>query len=737
MSGKKRGSGSISSKVIRSLRARILSTFGDSGEPDLVANSLLLKRLISYASIVTQKSVTCQWGVEHKTDLNNVIILNPYDPDRNALATDRKIVVDAVLEHEIRGHWQHTPRQIFETVISISEGLSEVSNQDYWKVPEHASRLHAIHQVFNILEDGRIETRVRWEQPAVYEIIVAGDRIRPRWRREPVYRAAKKVYLAKINKLKNRQTTKCKQCGQNESFEGIECESCFIEQYRWEQISGSLLLSVLPPHTPPLKIVEPEVRAVIQECFPLLVNILRGTAKDCVDFSLEILKILIKHGMVPTKPTSNHLAVNDATGHPEAKDTSMSQKNATQAGLNAPSLSNASTTPVNSDKSNQNTKSSNNEKQPQNKPDQNIKPGKSEASKQPASRNPDNNDLKDPSESDQLPELDELANRDLQNFDIDLHLDIEKIRHDAQITLYSLQYIQDSQKAHDLIMGVSGMGAGPGIDRNIRRVQVNQKLYDVLRIRNIESGRRFAREIEDLVHSLSQAQSFQRAGRLDRKQLVNAVARGKNTVFIRPKIHYQLDLAVIVSVDLSGSMSAYNKPISLQENYRPSPAQLADTVTTCSIGFERLKVPYEVRAFGSYQWLVKGFYDHDPGGIGGMAGKDDGGTDMLPAVEYASIAMLGRQEKDRLIVIMTDGWPANVEATSEKIRVARLQGNQVMGILFDYPQNSRKRDQSDPAMASLFGPNGFTVIHSLDVFPNVVGNAIKEIIRQGFVSAKE
>jgi hypothetical protein len=57
--------------------------------------------------------------------------------------------------------------------------------------------------------------------------------------------------------------------------------------------------------------------------------------------------------------------------------------------------------------------------------------------------------------------------------------------------------------------------------------------------------------------------------------------------------------------------------------------------------------------------------------------------------------------------------------------------------LFDYPQNSKKRDQSDPAMSSLFDPNGFAVIHSLDEFPNIVGNAIKEIVRLGFVSAKE
>lgn len=726
MSKKRSGSGLISSKAIRSLRARIQSTFGDGDESDLIANPLFLEKLTSYARIVTKKPVTCQWGNENKTDLNNLIILNPYDPDRNTPAADRKIVIDAVLEHEIRGHWQHTPRQVFETVINISEGHSEVSNQEYWKVPKHASRLHAIRHLFNILEDGRIETRIRWEQPAVYEIIAAGDLIRPRWKREPVYRAAKKVFSAKLNKYKNRKTVKCNQCGQNESVEGEICETCFVEQYRWEQISGALLMSVLPPHTPPLEIIEPEVRTVIQECFPLLVEILRGTAKDCMNISLEILKKLINHGMVPPRPSNNHLSTNDAAGHPDAKDTKISQKNAVQAGLSGLNISD---TKVNSS---QNKDSNKNKKQSQNTADHNN--NKSSTGEQSSSDNQSNKDSK---ENNRIPELDELANHDLQDFDVDVHLDILTLRRKAQVLLDSLQYTQDAQRTYDLIMGVSGIGAGPGVDRGIRRVQGNQRLYEVVRNRNLEAGRRFAREIDDLVHSLSQPQRFQRTGRLDRKQLVNAVARGKNTVFIRPKIHYQLDLAVIISVDLSGSMSAYNKLIGLHENYRPSPVQLVDAVATCAIGFERLKVPYEIRAFGSYQWLVKGFYDRDPYGVGGMAGKDDGGTDMLPAVEYAAIAMLGRQEKDRLIIIMTDGWPTNIDTTSEKIRTARMQGNQVMGILFDYPQNTKKRDQSDPAMSKLFGPNGFTVIHSLYEFPTIVGSAIKEIVRLGFISAKE
>jgi len=735
MPGKKKGFSSVSSKIIRSLRARISSTFGNDSNRDLVANPLLLNRLTSYASIVTRKSVICQWGKEHKTNLGNIIILNPYDPEKNAPDADRKIVIDAALEHEIRCHWQHTPRQVFETVVSVSEGHSEVSNQDYWKVPEHASRLPPILQVFNILEDGRAETRVRWEQPAVYEIIAAGDRIRPRWKRESVYRAAKKAHTVISNKLKNHQIIKCKTCGKNDSHEGVACEACFTEQYRWEQITGILLLAALPPHTTPLNVVEPEVRVAFQECFPLLLNILRGTAKDCKDYSLEILKILIKHGMVPPKPDNNHLNTNDATGHPDAKDTKMPQKIIQHSGLSESVSKNTKNSANKNNESNQNKSNSASGKKSGGKSGQNNKPEKDELDHQPDSSQADKSDSKDSAENSPLPELDQLANHDLQDFDFDVQLDIEKIRREAQAVINNLQYNQDAQKAYDLILGVSGIGAGPGIDRNIRRVQPNAILYEFLRVRNLELGRRFAREIDDLVHSLSQVQRYQRAGRLDRKQLVNAVARGKNTVFIRPKVHYKLDLAATISVDLSGSMSAYNRTINPKETYRPSPAQLADAVATCSIGFERLKVPYEVRAFGSYQWLVKGFYDHDPSGVGGMAGTDNGGTDMLPAVDYATIAMFGRQEKDRLIVIMTDGWPSNVQATADKIRAAKLMGNRVLGILFD--NLTENRNQVDPAMSSLFGPNGFTVIHSLDEFPRVVGNAVKEIIKKGFVLAKE
>lgn len=734
MPGQKNRPSGISSKAIRSLKARIQSAFGsDDGDP--VANPILLKRLTSYASIVTKKNVLCKWGEEHKTNLDNEIILNPFDPTKNTAPVDRKIILDAVLEHEIRCHWQHTPRHVFEEIASISENRSPISEQDYWKTPEHFSRLNVIKHLFNILEDGRTETRVRWERPNIYEIIAAGDKIRPRWESEPVYRPAQKVYRTKISKLKNQNKSKCKQCGQDNSFNGLECESCFTEQYRWEQITGILLLAALPPHVPPLDIVESEVRSAFQECFPLVKKLLRGTATECKHFSLEILKILIKHKMVPPQPIVGHLRTNDASGHPDAKDTPMPPTIAHQAGLNQDS-NRAGNPETNKNQDKQNQEGDRDDKQPQNEQKQkDKKPEAGGASKlSQEENNPEAQNSPGSAKNETNPELENLANRDLQNFDADVDLDLEKFRREAQNIIDSIQYDRDSQKAHDLIMGVSGSGAGPGIDRNIRRVAPNKNVYEILRTRNLELGKRFAREIDDLVHSLSQNQRYQRAGRLDRKQLVNAVARGKNTVFIRPRIHYQLDLAVIFSIDLSGSMSAYNKPVSLLENHRPSPAQLADAVTICSIGFVRLKVPYEVRAFGSYQWLVKGFYDRESFGIGGMAGKDDGGTDMLPAVEYAAIAMFGRQEKDRLIVIMTDGWPANVEETTKKIQFARLHGNQVLGILFDY--GTKKRDQSDPAMSRLFGPSGFTVIHTLDEFPQVVGNAIKEIVRQGFVSIK-
>jgi hypothetical protein len=177
-------------------------------------------------------------------------------------------------------------------------------------------------------------------------------------------------------------------------------------------------------------------------------------------------------------------------------------------------------------------------------------------------------------------------------------------------------------------------------------------------------------------------------------------------------------------------MSSHNHPISASMTTPHSqaiPCQLADAVTICTIGLGRFGAAFEVRAFGSYQWLVKGLYEHNYNGLGGLPGLDNGGTNMLPALECAQLSLLGRQENNQLMVVMTDGVPAKIPQCTEQIRLARLQGVRVLGVLF--ANGEEDRSQTNPTMARLFGPGGYTVIYSLDSFPRVVGHAIKDIIR--------
>jgi nitric oxide reductase activation protein len=228
---------------------------------------------------------------------------------------------------------------------------------------------------------------------------------------------------------------------------------------------------------------------------------------------------------------------------------------------------------------------------------------------------------------------------------------------------------------------------------------------------------------------LLRPQRYQRVGRLDQKQLVNAVARDRSTVFVRSKLSNQLDLAVSINVDISGSMDQFNRSIDLDNldiDHTEDTAQLVDAITICAIGLKSIEVDFEVRAFGGYQWLAKTYYESDCFGIAGLAKEDRKGTDMAPAIRYSRIALLGRLEKDQLLIMMTDGYPVNPVETAEEVRLAKQVGIHVLGILF--ANNAEERSLTDPSMAQLFGPNGFEVIHSLDEFPKEVGQAIKRII---------
>jgi hypothetical protein len=756
---------------MRTMSKRLNQLINRYGVRDPVRNPQLLERLSSYASIIAKKPVTCKWGDKHQTNLDNAITLNPDDP-KHGPGAERKIVIDAALEHEIRGHWRYTPRRSFEIVVDLSNGYQ----YEGFSIEDIKEQSQAIKPIFNILEDGRVETRLRWEAPRSYEIIALGDLIRPRWKTPELYLPAPKAYRIYLKDYLSSEKSLCPICQENPAPSQAVCESCFTKNYRWEQITGILLTSAIPPHTPPLSIVEKEVRKVFELCTPFVLYSLSGTSIDVIQSSLEIINILIKHEMIPNEPKTSHLKTNNATGHGDARDSGMSKRTKKTSGLDDSNGQEQKDVPEkdnrkSSGESQENQADSKNQAKPERsgngngggdskRPDTNIQPGKegkdektgqdttndrskgpnespqsdSASNKQkekPNSKQDSNNGSKNEPDEEQVKQatqkLEKLSEKDLQDFNYVFGLDINIAKKKAQDEINYLEGEQRENFARQLIMGVSSASAAPGIDVKIRRTKQLRDSYQILEVHNRERARRFSREIRNLMSFLMRPQKYQRIGRLDRKQLVNAVARKRDTVFIRSKASRVLDLAVSLNVDISGSMSQFNQPI-IGRDLVCRTLQLVDAVSICAIGLGQLNAKLEVRAFGSYQWLAKGFYENECFGIAGIAGEDSGGTDMTPAIEYCRIALLGRQEKDKLLIIMTDGYPANQEEAAREVHLAKQVGIHVLGVLFD--NYSEKRDFTDPAMAKLFGPNGFTVIHSLDQFPREVGQGIKSIIRK-------
>lgn len=656
------------------LRDQIREIMARRGYVDPVANPTLLRHLTSYASIVAGQPLQCRWGDGHYTDLINTIVLNPFDP-KDASAVDRKIIVDAALEHEVRGHWLHTPRSVFEAVCEMAEGKGLVARQASWQQPARASIRHAIKPIFNILEDGRVETRLRWEHPGAYKVIATSDRIRPRWVRPPVYLAAPKTYAGLRRKASDRAPAVCSICQKNETIQGVPCQICFTEQYRWEQISGMLLLAALPPHTPPVgNVVEGEVYHAYHLCSPWILRAISGTAQQAFESAQEILRILIDFGMVPPTPETKHLMVSDAKGSSLAQNDGMTTSVAEAAGFKS------------------------------------VDPTRDDSAKL---------------------SIDDVALKDLQDFDFGADLDMDTVRAQALVDLDAIETELQIDAARCLVLSASGLEAGEGVDTNVQRTARHPDIYAALKQANVHYGYRFAREIQVILATVARPELFQRRGRMDRSQLVNAAARGKETVFSRTRIYPRFNLAISLLVDVSGSMAAFNQPFAGTNNALSASRksiQLADAVTICAIGLERLGAAYEVRAFGSYHWLAKGFYDQRNDGLGGLPGLDKGGTDMLPAILYARLALLGRRESSQIMVIMTDGYPGNPDKTAEQIRLARSQGIRVLGVLF--ANGAELRNAIDPAMAKLFGPSGYTAIHGLAAFPHEVGRAIKAMIRE-------
>ena len=203
----------------------------------------------------------------------------------------------------------------------------------------------------------------------------------------------------------------------------------------------------------------------------------------------------------------------------------------------------------------------------------------------------------------------------------------------------------------------------------------------------------------------------QSEGRLDRRQLVNAY-KGMEDVHSNIKELPQTSFAASIEVDMSGSMHAH---IGNMELY--------DAVMTLGDCLEMLDVSFEVRPFGSTDAQVKSMQEKfDPNRAAFLAQGDLGGTMLAETVGLAHSSLLAAEQKNKLMICMSDGDLNDHEKTARVLREARQNRMVTFGIFFGDRANEAK-------MNELYGIGNWTTIQTLSDMPKAVAQRLGIIFR--------
>lgn len=223
---------------------------------------------------------------------------------------------------------------------------------------------------------------------------------------------------------------------------------------------------------------------------------------------------------------------------------------------------------------------------------------------------------------------------------------------------------------------------------------------------------RLAQQLKAIRQETEQRLRRQSDGRLDRRQLANAV-KGLEDVYTQVKQLPRTSFAASVAVDMSGSMGEHIHSGALYD----AAMVLGDT-------FEMLEVPYDVRAFGSHNVQFKSMGDGSfvPDRAAGLAEASLGGTCMADSAGLAQAALQSRPEHNRIFVSLTDGALNDHEQTQTLLADARKNGIVTFGIFLGDGADTERMDQ-------LYGRGNWTSINNLADMPKAVGQRLASIFK--------
>ncbi len=228
---------------------------------------------------------------------------------------------------------------------------------------------------------------------------------------------------------------------------------------------------------------------------------------------------------------------------------------------------------------------------------------------------------------------------------------------------------------------------------------------------------RLAIELDDIRSAArKRRERYLDEGQFDRGRLVAAYTGERNVRYQETQMD-DTALAASLLVDLSGSMGR-----------QKSSGQLYTGVAAISTTMTELQMPHEVRGFDEQNFQFKAMHDQtfEPERAACLFSSGGGGTSMSASAELSATSLLGRPERNKLLIGLTDGELGDHDETQTTLELARKKGALTFGVFLGQPSPSAIL-KLDELYGQTHGQRNWVAIGNLDDFPKRVGKRIADI----------
>ena len=674
-------------------RARTLASLGSLLEPgqDLLANQDLaaLYSQIATGLVGQPRRVVLREGGGFGTDMRGTITADPYPLGREADPRHNLVVTRAGIHHEL-GHELFTPPEVWAQVLEVAQGKQSLQG-----LGEAGAKM--LPRFFNIVEDGRMERRLAGGYAGVAEVLAASCRLEPRWH---------------------------EQVGE--------------EVPAGEQVFWALLYTSLPFYRLREEVragMTPQAGALYDELAPIVRQAVLGDAETALAAAIHLARRFEQEGLTdlppqeyspPVQPppgtqprqgqpgSAGQAAGEDEKGREKAEQPQGAGRKRGKQEQEPAGEGRSAGKQEEEEKARQGMGSSAGGGEEDSGNEQGT--GEQEAAGQGSSEQPG-----------QRGSAGGLGDPGQRFTDADLEAVVRSVERQAAAAIESgvrRRSRKDtigrplhrplSERSSTSQRYFSPEGA-------VEETHVDLPRADPAQARELEKRRpahkavaaSLARQLRAIREQTEQTLRRQSEGRLDRHQLVGAV-KGITDVHTRTRQMPHTSFAVSLAVDLSGSM----------DSPRLSGA-LYDATMTLGDTFDLLEMPYEVRGFGSSDAQFKAMDDPGfaPERAACLTTLDLGGTLGARTTGLAASALLARDEKNRLVVLLSDGEMGDHDRTTRTLQQARRDGIVTFGLFLGSGANPQRMDD-------LYGQGNWAEIQRLDEMPAEVGRRLASLFKR-------